>query len=114
MNLTADIDTELGRAEAARASGNEGRARVCARRAAGMVARDFLNRHETRLLDTVQGRKRSGSSYEVLLMLATLPGLAPRLKQAVVYLTMPVSREFHLPPGIDLIAETHTLIKGLR
>ena len=114
MNHAADIDTELRRAEVARTAGNEGRVRVCARRAAGMVARDFLNLHESRLLDTTQRRKHSGSSYEALFILATLPGLTPSLKQALVYLTMPVSGEFHLPPGIDLIDEAHKLIEGLK
>lgn len=114
MRHATDIDAELRRAEVARAAGNEGRVRVCARRAAGMVARDFLNRQETRLLDAAQRRKRSDNSYEALLILATLPGLTPSVKQAVIYLTMPVSREFQLPPGIDLINEAHTLIEGLK
>jgi hypothetical protein len=114
MSLNTEIYTELERAKAARAAGNEGRARVCARRAAGMAARFFLTRHEVRRFEPAQGEIRSASAYEALQTLAMFPGLAPDLKQAAVYLTMRVRREFHLPPGIDLIDEAHKLIGGLK
>lgn len=114
MSLTAEISTELERAEAARTTGNEGRARVCARRAAGIAARDFLNLHEVYPFRFAQGGKQSGNSYEALKALATLPGLAPDLKQALANLTLRVSAEFQLPPGIDLIEEAHKIIRGLK
>jgi hypothetical protein len=113
MDFYSEIHAKLERAAAARAAGNEGQARVCARRAAGMAARDFLTRHEVRLFDAAQGETCSGSAYEALQTLATFPGLAPNLKQAAVHLTMRVSGEFSLPPGIDLIDEAHKLIRGL-
>jgi len=114
MNLIVELSTELERAEAARATGNEGRARVCARRAAGLAARDFLNRHEVNPFTTAQSRKSSGNSFEALIALATFPGLAPDLKKAVGNLTLRVSAEFQLPPGIDLIEEAHKIIRGLK
>ena len=40
----AVFEKELSRAEAARTAGNEGRARVCARRAAGLLAYEILKR----------------------------------------------------------------------
>lgn len=114
MDYSSEIYAELEQADAARASGNEGRARVCARRAAGMAARFFLTLHNVRLIGASQGEKRVGSAYEALQTLATFPGLASNLKQAAVHLTMHVGEEFHLPPGIDLIDEAHILIGGLK
>ena len=114
MDFYSEIHAELERAEAARAAGNEGRARVCARRAAGMAARVFLTRHEVRLFDAAQGETRISSAYEALQTLATFPRLASNLKQAALHLTMRVSGEFNLPPGIDLIDEAHKLIGGLK
>jgi hypothetical protein len=101
MNSSSDIDTELKHAETARAAGNEGRARVCARRVVGMAARRHLSWHEVRFFAAVQGETRIGSAYEALQTLATFPGLAPTLKQAAVHLTMRVSREFCIPPEVS-------------
>ncbi len=105
MGLIAEIHAELERAEAARAAGNEGRARVCARRAAGMAARIFLTQHQIQL--------RSASAYEALHTLKQFPGLAPHLKQAALHLTMRVTEEFALPVKVDLIAEARKLIGEL-
>ena len=99
------INAELERAKAARLAGNEGQARVCARRAAGLAARIFLSRHEVWHFEPDQHTARSASAYETLRTLAMFPGLAPDLKQAAVHLTMRVNEEFHLPAGIDLIEE---------
>jgi hypothetical protein len=114
MSFNTEIYAELERAEAAGAAGNEGRARVCARRAAGMAARSFLARHQVRHFESIQGGIRSASAYEALQALVMVPGLAPDLKQAADHLTMRVSREFHLPLEIDLIAEARKLIGGLK
>jgi hypothetical protein len=97
------IHTELERAETACAARNDGRARVYAHRAVGRTARVFLTRHEVQLFDVAQGETRTGSTYQAFQALTMFPGLAPNLKQAAVYLTMRVSREFNLPPGLDLI-----------
>jgi hypothetical protein len=113
MDFSSEISAELERAEAARISGNEGRARVCARRAAGMAAREFLSRREGWAFDQSKGKTNSDSVFEVLQTLATFPGLAPHLKQAAIHLTMRVNEELQLPLGIDLIDEAHKLIGGL-
>ncbi len=113
MDFYSEIYTELERADTARAAGNEGRARVCARRAAGIAARNFLTRHEVRTFDAAQRDTRSGSVYKALQTLEAYPGLAPDLKQAAVHLTMHVTEEFALPVQTDLIAEARKLIRGL-
>jgi len=99
------ITVELQMAEAARASGNEGRARVCARRAAGIAARDFLARRGVRV--------RNASAYEVLKALADSPSLTPDLRQAVLHLTQRVNDAFELPANVDLISEARRVCIGL-
>jgi hypothetical protein len=105
MTTIDKIRIELDQAEAARAAGNEGRARVCARRAAGLAARDFLERHGV-------GR-RSESAYELLEQLAEFPALDPDLRRAALHLTMRVSTAFSLPADVDLIADAQTLCNRL-
>jgi hypothetical protein len=105
QGLRQAIEAELKNAESARLAGNEGRARVCARRAAGIAARGFLTRHG------VWARK--DSAYEALKALAAYPGLAPDLQSAAVHLTTRVTEEFNLPTNVDLIAEARKLIGGL-
>jgi hypothetical protein len=102
---TLEIQLELENAESARLAGNEGRARVCARRAAGIAARDFLARNSVRL--------HNASAYVALQTLVEFPGLAPDLRIAAVHLTTPVSEDFTLPLDTDLIADAHKLIGGL-
>lgn len=101
----AEINAELELAEQARRRGNEGRARVCARRAAGIAARVYLDGHGR--------RSRSSSAYEVLRLLADDLGLPPDLRQAAEYLTLRVNEEFKLPVNVDLIAEARKLCEKL-
>jgi hypothetical protein len=99
------VETELENAKRARLAGNEGRARACARRAAGIAARDFLTRHGVRSRDT--------SAYAALQALAAFPGLTPDLQSAAVRLTTRLTEKFTLPIDADLIAEARKLIGGL-
>lgn len=113
MDFSAEIFAELKQADAARSAGNEGRARVCARRAAGIAAREFLLRHGIRPPDVAQRRTRVGSAYDALQTLAAVPGLDPELKQAAVHLTLRVNEDFTLPVKVDLIAEARKIVEGL-
>ena len=103
--MRRSIEEELSQAESARLNKNEGKARVCARRAAGMAARDFLSRQGV--------RTRNNSAYEALKTLADLPGLAADLRTAAEHLTTRVNEAFTLPEDMDLIAEARKLIGGL-
>ena len=103
--LRRSIEEELKNAERARLDKNEGRARVCARRAAGIAARDYLARQGV--------RTRNNSAYETLKVLAAFPGLAADLRTAAQHLTTQVNEEFTLPGDMDLIAEARNLIGGL-
>ena len=96
---------EFERADAARANGNEGQARVCARRAAGIAIREDYTRRGQHV--------RTPSAYDLLQMLADEPQLSPELKQAATYLTLRVTEEFKLPVDVDLLEEARKLSDGL-
>ncbi len=99
------IEEELARAESARARRNEGQARVCARRAAGIAAREYLKQTGVAV--------RTTSAYEHLKLLADQSRLAPDLRRAAVHLTLRVTEEFKLPVKVDLIDEAKRLYRGL-
>ena len=100
-----EIQAEIERAEAARERGNEGQARVCARRAAGIAAREYLAR---------QGEiVRTPSAYDLLNLLKDDPHLPPDLKQIAEHLTLRVNEEFKLPVNVDLIEEAKNFCEEL-
>jgi HEPN domain-containing protein len=99
------LQKELELAESARARGNEGQARVCARRAAGIAIREFYTR---------RGRHvRTPSAYDLLQMLGDEPQISPEIKQAAEYLTLRVNEEFKLPVDVDLLLEARKLCERL-
>ena len=105
MNLQTQIQIEFDRAEQARAKNNEGQARVCARRAAGIAIRDYLTRRGTHV--------PSKSSHDLLNLLKEDPLLPSDLKLVADHLTLRVTEEFKLPVEADLIAEAHILCDWL-
>ena len=101
----AKIQAEFQRAEQARAKGNEGQARVCARRAAGIAIREYLTR---------RGKSpASASAVELLNLIKDDPLLSPSLKLIVEHLTLRVTEEFKLPVDADLVAEARRLCDEL-
>lgn len=105
MDWKLNIEQEFKRAEQARAKNNEGQARVCARRAAGIAIREYLARKGIRPLST--------SSYDLLNLIKDDPLLASDLKLIVDHLTLRVTEEFKLPVDADLVAEARKLCDGL-
>ena len=103
--LAERIDAELRAAEAARSAGNEGRARVCARRAAGLAAGSWLAR---------SGEAPHGSSvYDRLRRLQRAPGLPDELRRAAARLTTRVTEGHTLPHPEDPLEDARRLIAGL-
>lgn len=101
----AQLESEFERAEAARKHGNEGQARVCARRAAGIAIREYYARH---------GRPvRTPSAYDLLQLLAEEPHLSSDLRRTAGYLTLRVTEGFKLPVDVDLVDEARKLCDGL-
>jgi HEPN domain-containing protein len=101
----ARLELEFERAADARVRGNEGQARVCARRAAGIAIREYYARRGQSV--------RTPSAYDLLQVLVDEPYLSPDLKQAAAYLTLRVTEEFKLPIDVDLIEEARKLSEGL-
>jgi HEPN domain-containing protein len=105
MSLREQLEREFTLAEQARARGNEGQARVCARRAAGIAIREYLLR---------QGiRPPSASAYDLLNLLKDDPRLPSDLKRLADHLTLRVTEDFQLPVNADLIAEARMLCEAL-
>jgi hypothetical protein len=95
------FEKEISRGEAARAAGNEGMARVCARRAAGMVVKERLRRDGQAL--------RMPSAYDHLRYLYSQPGISPEVLAAAEHLLARITPEHSLPVEADLIAEARWL-----
>src|SRR5512142_1558542 len=104
-NWQSEIQAEFEKAAQARARGNEGQARVCARRAAGIAIREYLSRGGIRPVST--------SAYDLLNLIKNDPALPPDLKLLADHLTVRVTEEFKLPVNVDLVAESQQFCDGL-
>lgn len=99
------VQIEFELAKNARSQGNEGRARVCARRAAGIAIREYYARRGVQV--------RTPSVLDLLKRLANESQLSQELLQSIDYLTLRVDKEFKLPGEVDLLEEARKLIGGL-
>jgi len=99
-------EDELQRAELARQNGNEGQARVSARRAAGTIVREYLRQ---------QGFEASQmSAYETLLFALSLPHLPASARPILEHLVLRVEPGGKMPIPVDLVAETRQLAFQLK
>jgi hypothetical protein len=105
MDWKNRFQNEIKLAEAARKIGNEGRARVCSRRAAGIVVQEFFQRQGI-ILPSV-------SAYDSFIYLVSLPDLPPRAREIINHLLMKVEPDHSLPIQADLIEETLLLKREL-
>ena len=99
------VQGELLLAKQSRKEGNEGRARVCARRAAGTAAQLFLDRHKKIV--------KSENTFQSLKTLKNTEELPERVQLAVSRLIQRVNEDHQLPPEIDLIHEARLVIQFL-
>ncbi len=104
--MNPQIQLEFERAAQARAKNNEGQARVCARRAAGIAIRDYLTRRGGTHIP-------STSAYDLLNLIKEDTLLPPNLKLIADHLTLRVTEEFKLPVEADLVAEARLLCDWL-
>jgi len=96
---------ELRQAEVAREAGNEGMARVCARRAAGIAAGEYLRR---------QGLVTSDpSAYARLKFLIQLPHTPPAVQEVINHFLLRINPDRSLPIQADLIADARWLANEL-
>jgi hypothetical protein len=103
--LDPQIEIEIRKALLARNNGNEGQARVCARRAAGIAIRKYF------LQKNLPNAHKS--AYELLLAYINEPDIPANTRQIAVNLTMRVSESFRLPVNVDLIEEARSLCEQL-
>ena len=104
-DLNTQLSKEFEKAQQARINKNEGQARVCARRAAGIAIREYLTRKGTQV--------PSMSAYDLLNLLKEDALLPPDMQLIVDHLTVRVTEDFELPVDADLIAEARILCDWL-
>lgn len=104
-DLNTQLRKEFEKAQQARINKNEGQARVCARRAAGIAMREYLTRKGTQV--------PSMSAYDLLNLLKEDVFLPPEMQLIVDHLTVRVTEDFELPVNADLIAEARILCDWL-
>jgi len=92
---------ELEQAEAARRAGNEGMARVCARRAAGILIGQYIQENNL--------PPAGPSAYDRLRYLASQPELGPKVREVAGHCLVRITPEHDLPVEADLIAEVRWL-----
>jgi len=104
-DLNSQLRKEFEKAQQARINKNEGQARVCARRAAGIAIREYLTRKGTQV--------PSMSAYDLLNLLKENALLPLDMQLIVDHLTVRVTEDFELPVDADLIAEARILCDWL-
>ena len=92
-----DLAKEFAMAENARDVGNQGKMRVCARRAAGISIREYLIQCEI--------HPPSLSAYDLLKFLEEMDDTPADLRLASAHLRLRVTNDFRLPVDVDLVAE---------
>ena len=97
--------SELAQAVAARRNGNEGMARVCARRAAGLIIGEYLRRRQI--------PSPGPSAYDRFRLLLDLAEVPMRSRSIAEHLVRRVNQDFSLPVESDLIQETRYLAEEL-
>ncbi len=101
----ADYTREIEHAVAARGAGNEGMARVCARRAAGIIIGEYLHRHGD--------ARPKDNAYDRLARFMALPEIDDQVKEVCSHFLMKVDLQHKLPGDPDLVAEVNWLERAL-
>ena len=105
MDWKKELHNEFEMAQTAQNAKNQGRMRVCARRAAGVAIREYL---------TERGIKHpSVSAYDLLKFLGEMDDTPADLRQASDYLRLRVTEQFTLPIDVDLITEAKKICTTL-
>jgi hypothetical protein len=109
MNLVSNwkinYENEIEHAISARIDGNEGMARVCARRAAGIIIGEYLKRQGFTNL--------SGSAIESMLVFIELPDVDDNYREIANRFLLKVNTDHNLPIDADLISDAQWLFKNL-
>lgn len=98
-------EAELRQASSARENQNEGMARVCARRAIGIVIGEYLNK--------LGYQSPSNSAHARLRFLVALPNLPEDSREVAQHFLVKVDSDYRLPIDVDLLAEAEWLRQAL-
>ena len=98
------VEAELLSAQSARSAGDEGRARVCARRAAGAAARAYLS---------CLGLPAAPSVIDNLHLLSSRAELPAQVQTGIQHLLLRVNADYTLPADMDLIQEARVVCHHL-
>jgi len=104
-NIQEKVQREFDMAYQAREEGFEGRARVCARRAAGFAVEYYLQQRDI--------TPPTNSAYGLLEILRSTAGLPEDIQDSLHFLTLRVNEDHELPQEADLIKESKALIDFL-
>jgi len=99
------FNNEISRALAARAKGNEGMARVCARRGVGIILTDFFS--------SLSISYPQRNAYEQIKLFVSLPFIPDEIKETASHFLIHVDHDHNLPINVDLISEAIYLKKEL-
>lgn len=105
QDLLSRIELELNLASKARVQGNEGRVRVCARRAAGWAVAAYRQRE--------LGVAPVANAYRQLHWLQTLDEIPQEIREAAFRLTARVSLDHTLPHQEDPLEDARMLIQAM-
>jgi hypothetical protein len=104
--ITKQIQIELENAETSRTLGLEGRARVCARRAAGMAVRAYFFAQ--------RDVPAAGDTNRLLAQFLEMDSIPAEIRLAAQHLIQRVDQNYSVPGDIDLLADASTLINFLQ
>ena len=100
------VEEELRQASYWRTKGNEGRSRVCARRAAGWAVGNYRRRSSHVNVDD--------DAYKHLIWLKDETNKDQQLREAADRLCTKVREDFELPHDEDPVEDARVIIEGLR
>lgn len=105
VKIKQNINNELKMAEDSRKGGNEGRVRVCARRAAGLAIGYFY--------EFQTGVSAPKNAYNLLQWISAHNEISSLVRDAARRLTVRVTEEHTLPHTEDPIADAQVIIDAL-
>ena len=105
MRWKVEYKQEMERAILARSDGNEGMARVCARRAAGIIIGEYLIR--------LGYSSMGNSAYDRLSLFNGLPNVEGKYKEIAKHFLIKVNQDRNLPVKVDLINDAIWLKENL-
>jgi hypothetical protein len=97
----SEYDHEIKKATSARIAGNEGMARVCARRAAGIIIGEYLIR--------LGYTNLTNSTIDRLSIFITIPAVDKQYQDIANHFLLKVNPDHNVPEAVDLISDAKWL-----